>query len=151
MAQGFVYLCAVVDWASRRVLAHRVSITMDTDFCVQAVEEAIAKHGRPEIFNTDQGSQFTSMAFTSVLHREKIAISMDGRGAWRDNVFVERLWRSVKYEEVYLRAYGSVSEARSSIGRYLTFYNGQRPHSSLDGKTPDQVYFNQPMPEAVAA
>ena len=109
------------------------------------MEEALARFGAPDIFNTDQGSQFTSMAFTSVLLREKIKISMDGRGAWRDNVFVERLWRSVKYEEVYLRAYGSVSEARTSIGRYLTFYNGRRPHSSLDRKTPDHVYSNQPL------
>ena len=145
MARGFVYLIAIVDWFSRRVLAWRLSITLETDFCIEALEEALTRFGSPEIFNTDQGSQFTSMAFTSVLHREKIAISMDGRGAWRDNVFVERLWRSVKYEEVYLRAYGSVSEARASLGRYLTFYNGRRPHSSLDRKTPDHVYFNQPL------
>jgi putative transposase len=145
MARGFVYLIAIVDWFSRRVLSWRLSITLETDFCIEALEEALARFGPPEIFNTDQGSQFTSMAFTSVLHREKIAISMDGRGAWRDNVFVERLWRSVKYEEVYLRAYGSVSEARASLGRYLTFYNGRRPHSSLDRKTPDQAYFNQPL------
>jgi putative transposase len=122
-----------------------LSITLETDFCIEALEEALARFGAPEIFNTDQGSQFTSMAFTAVLQREKIAISMDGRGAWRDNVFVERLWRSVKYEEVYLRAYGSVSEARASIGRYLAFYNGRRPHSSLDRRTPDHVYFNQPL------
>ena len=145
MARGFVYLIAIVDWFSRRVLAWRLSITLETDFCIEALEEALARFGSPEIFNTDQGSQFTSMAFTSVLHRENVAISMDGRGAWRDNVFVERLWRSVKYEEVYPRAYGSVSEARASIGRYLTFYNGRRPHSSLDRKTPDHVYFNQPL------
>ena len=145
MARGFVYLIAIVDWFSRRVLAWRLSITLETDFWIEALEEALARFGSPEIFNTDQGSQFTSMAFTSVLHRENVAISMDGRGAWRDNVFVERLWRSVKYEEVYLRAYGSVSEARASIGRYLTFYNGRRPHSSLDRKTPDHVYFNQPL------
>ena len=145
MARGFVYLIAIVDWFSRRVLSWRLSITLETDFCIEALEEALARFGAPEIFNTEQGSQFTSMAFTSVLHREKIAISMDGRGAWRDNVFVERLWRSVKYEEVYLRAYGSVSEARTSIGRYLTFYNGRRPHSSLDRKTPDHVHFNQPL------
>ena len=145
MARGFVYLIAIVDWFSRRVLAWRLSITLETDFCIEALEEALARFGAPEIFNTDQGSQFTSMAFTSVLHREKIAISMDGRGAWRDNVFVERLWRSVKYEEVYLRAYSSVSDARTSIGRYLTFYNGRRPHSSLDRKTPDHVCFNQPL------
>ena len=145
MARGFVYLIAIVDWFSRRVLTWRLSITLETDFCIEALEEALTRFGAPEIFNTDQGSQFTSMAFTSVLHREKIAISMDGRGAWRDNVFVERLWRSVKYEEVYLRAYGSVSEARASLGRYLTFYNGRRPHSSLDRKPPDHVYFNQPL------
>ena len=145
MARGFVYLVAIVDWFSRRVLAWRLSITLTTDFCIEALEEALARFGKPDIFNTDQGSQFTSIAFTAVLHREKIAISMDGRGAWRDNVFVERLWRSVKYEEVYLRAYASVSEARSSIGRYLTFYNTRRPHSSLDRKTPDQAYFNQPL------
>jgi putative transposase len=145
MARGFVYLVAIVDWFSRRVLAWRLSITLTTDFCIEALEEALARFGKPDIFNTDQGSQFTSIAFTSVLLREKIAISMDGRGAWRDNVFVERLWRSVKYEEVYLRAYASVSDARSSIGRYLTFYNSRRPHSSLDRKTPDQAYFNQPL------
>ena len=145
MARGFVYLIAIVDWFSRRVLSWRLSITLETDFCIEALEEALTRFGAPEIFNTDQGSQFTSMAFTSVLHREKIAISMDGRGAWRDNVFVERLWRSVKYEEVYLRAYGSVSEARTSLGRYLTFYNGRRPHSSLVRQTPDHVYSNQPL------
>jgi putative transposase len=145
MARGFVYLIAIVDWFSRRVLSWRLSITLETDFCIEALEEALTRFGAPDIFNTDQGSQFTSMAFTSVLHREKIAISMDGRGAWRDNVFVERLWRSVKYEEVYLRAYGSVSDARASLGQYLTFYNGRRPHSSLDRKTPDHVYFNRPL------
>jgi putative transposase len=142
MARGFVYLAAVVDWFTRRVLAWRVSITMEADFCIEAVEEALAKHGKPEIFNTDQGSQFTSLPFTGLLLKHGIAISMDGRGAWRDNVFVERLWRSVKYEEVYLRAYDSVAEARASIGRYMTFYNGRRPHSSLDARTPDQAYFN---------
>ena len=141
MRRGFVYLAAVVDVFSRRVLAHRVSITMETAFCVEALEEALAKHGRPEIFNTDQGSQFTSLDFTGVLLDANIAISMDGKGAWRDNVFVERLWRTVKYEEVYLRAYDSVPQARSSISRYLTFYNGRRPHSSLDGRTPDEAYF----------
>jgi putative transposase len=141
MRRGFVYLAAVVDVASRRVLSHRVSITMEAAFCVEALEEALAKHGRPEIFNTDQGSQFTSLDFTSVLLDAKVSISMDGKGAWRDNVFVERLWRSVKYEEVYLRAYDSVSDARASIGRYLAFYNERRPHSSLDGRTPDEAYF----------
>lgn len=150
MARGFVYLVAIVDWFSRKVLAHRVSITMEADFCVEALEEALARYGKPEIFNTDQGSQFTSLAFTSVLRRENIAISMDGRGAWRDNVVVERLWRSVKYEEVYLRAYAAVSEARASIGRYLAFYNARRPHSSLAAKTPDQAYFDN-LPLAMAA
>jgi putative transposase len=150
MAKGFVYLVAIVDWFSRQVLSHRVSITMDADFCVEALEEALARYGKPEIFNTDQGSQFTSQAFTSVLQREEVAISMDGRGAWHDNVVVERLWRSVKYEEVYLRAYLGVSEARGSIGRYLAFYNGRRPHSSLAAKTPDQVYFDN-LPVAMAA
>lgn len=142
MRRGFVYLTAVVDVASRRVLAHRVSITMEAEFCVEALKEALAKHGRPEIFNTDQGSQFTSIDFTSVLLDAKIAISMDGKGAWRDNVFVERLWRSVKYEEVYLHAYDSVSEARASITKYLAFYNERRPHSSLDARTPDEAYFD---------
>jgi putative transposase len=150
MARGFVYLTAVVDWYSRRVLSHRVSITMDADFCVEALEEALARHGRPEIFNTDQGSQFTSADFTGVLLDKAIAISMDGKGAWRDNVFVERLWRSVKYEEVYLRAYHTVSEARASIARYFGFYNGRRPHSSLDRKTPDRAYFDR-MPQTMAA
>jgi putative transposase len=141
MARGFVYLAVVLDWFSRRVLAWRLSITMEATFCVETLEDALARHGKPEIFNTDQGSQFSGVAFTGVLIKNKIAISMDGKGAWRDNVFVERLWRSVKYEEVYLRAYDSVSEARASIGRYLDFYNGRRPHSSLDGITPDQAYF----------
>ena len=145
MARGFVYLTAVVDWFTRRVLSHRVSITMEADFCVEALEEALAKHGKPEIFNSDQGSQFTSEDFTRVLIGNKIAISMDGKGAWRDNVFVERLWKSVKYEEVYLRAYDSVGEARASLGRYLEFYNSRRPHSSLDRQTPDEAYFDRPL------
>jgi putative transposase len=131
MARGFVYLAAVVDWFSRRVLAWRLSITLEVDFCLEAVEEALARYGRPEIFNTDQGSQFTSTAFTGLLLDNTIAISMDGRGAWRDNVFVERLWRSVKYEEVYLRAYDSVGEARASLGRYLDFYNRASEHPSV--------------------
>ena len=142
MARGFVYLAAVVDWCTRRVLSWRLSITMEVDFCIEAVEEALVRHGRPDIFNTDQGSQFTSIAFTGLLAGNAIAISMDGRGAWRDNIFVERLWRSVKYEEVYLHAYDSVAEARSGLGRYLTFYNTRRPHSSLDARTPDDAYFN---------
>ena len=151
MARGFVYLAAVVDWFSRRVLAWRLSITLSADFCVEALEEALDRHGRPDIFNSDQGSQFTGLEFTQVLKDAEIAISMDGKGAWRDNVFVERLWRSVKYEEVYLRAYSGVSEARASIGRYLCFYNGTRPHSSLGGRTPDKAYLNQPTPIPAAA
>ncbi len=141
MAKGFVYLAAVLDWFSRRVLSWRLSITMEAAFCVEALEEALAKHGKPQIFNTDQGSQFTGTAFTGVLIKNDIAISMDGKGAWRDNVFVERLWRTVKYEEVYLHAYESVPDARASIGRYLDLYNHRRPHSSLDGMTPDQAYY----------
>jgi putative transposase len=150
MARGFVYLAAVVDWFSRRVLAWRLSITLEVAFCIEALEEGLARFGRPKIFNTDQGSQFTSHDFTSVLLKNEIAISMDGKGAWRDNVFVERLWRSIKYEEVYLRAYDSVAEARASIGRYLAFYNGRRPHSSLDRRTPDQAYFTR-LPQLAAA
>jgi putative transposase len=142
MAKGFVYLAVVLDWATRRVLSWRVSITMEAAFCVETLEDALVRHGKPQIFNTDQGSQFTGAAFTGVLAAHDIKISMDGKGAWRDNVFVERLWRSVKYEEVYLRAYDTVSEARQSIGRYLDLYNSRRPHSSLDGRTPDQAYFD---------
>ena len=149
MARGFVYLAAIIDWYSRRVLAWRVSITMDTAFCIEAVEEAIARHGTPEIFNTDQGSQFTSTEFVGLLQRHDIAISMDGKGCWRDNVFIERLWKSVKYEDVYLRAYDSVSHARQSLGRYFDFYNTRRPHTALDRQTPDRVYFQlQPVPKA---
>ena len=151
MARGFVYLAAVIDWFSRRVLAWRLSITLTADFCIEALGEALARHGRPDIFNTDQGSQFTSVEFIKVLKNAEITISMDGKGAWRDNVFVERLWRTVKYEEVYLRAYATVSEARSSIGRYFGFYNGTRPHSSLNGQTPDRAYFNQLTPIPAAA
>jgi putative transposase len=150
MARGFVYLAAVVDWFSRRVLAWKLSITLETEFCIDAVREALARHGKPGIFNTDQGSQFTSVAFTGLLAEQKIAISMDGRGAWRDNVFVERLWRTVKYEEVYLRAYDSVSDARASLGRYLDFYNSRRPHSSLGARTPEQAYLDH-MPQVLAA
>jgi putative transposase len=141
MAKGFVYLAVVLDWFSRRVLSWRLSITMEASFCVAALEEALARHGKPEIFNTDQGSQFTGAAFTGVLAANGIAISMDGKGAWRDNVFVERLWRTVKYEEVYLHAYETVADARASIGWYLDLYNRRRPHSSLDGMTPDQAYY----------
>src|SRR3977135_3632865 len=148
MARGFVSLAVLLDCARGR--GGRLSITMEASFCVEALEDALVRHGKPEVFNTDQGSQFTGTAFTGVLANNDIAISMDGKGAWRDNVFVERLWRSVKYEEVYLRAYDGVSEARSSIGRYLDFYNGRRPHSSLDGATPDQAYFT-PLPFRMAA
>ena len=150
MARGFVYLAAVIDWYSRRVLAWRVSISMDAAFCIEAVEEAIARHGTPEIFNTDQGSQFTSLVFTELLRSHGIAISMDGKGSWRDNVFIERLWKSVKYEEVYLHAYDSVSHARQSLDRYFDFYNRRRPHSALERRTPDAVYF-QPLPLPKAA
>jgi putative transposase len=151
MARGFVYLVAIVDWFSRRVLAWRLSITLSADFCVEALEEALAGHGKPEILNADQGSQFTSADFVKVLKDAEIAISMDGRGAWRDNVFVERLWRTIKYEEVYLRAYGGVTEARASIGRYIGFYNGTRPHSSLGGRRPDQAYVDLATPIPAAA
>ena len=149
MARGFVYLAAVVDWHTRRVMSWRLSITMTTDFCLEALEDAIHRHGKPEIFNTDQGSQFTSEAFTGLLKQHGIRISMDGKGCWRDNVFVERLWRSIKYEEVYLKAYDSVTHARESLGRYIRFYNSVRPHSSLDRRTPDEVYFKlQALPAA---
>ena len=140
MARGFVYLVAIMDWYSRRVLSWRVSNTMDVSFCIDALEEAIERHGAPEIFNTDQGSQFTSEAFTGVLKAHDIRISMDGKGRWVDNVFVERLWRSVKYEEVYLKAYDSIGEARASLGDYFTFYNAERRHQSLERRTPDSVY-----------
>ncbi|HET7300322.1 MAG TPA: IS3 family transposase [Oleiagrimonas sp.] len=151
MARGFVYLAAVVDWYSRRVLSWRLSITLDTAFCVEAVEEALQRYGKPEIFNTDQGCQFTSEAFTDLLKQHGIGISMDGKGCWRDNVFVERLWKTIKYEEVYLKAYDTVSLARQSLAHYIDFYNARRPHSRLDRHTPDQVYFNQPLPMPKAA
>jgi len=141
MKRGFVYLFAVMDWASRRVLSWRLSNTLTTDFCIEAIQEAMHRHGTPEIFNTDQGSQFTSTEFTQLLKANGIAISMDGRGQWRDNVFVERLWKSIKYEEVYLHAYETMGAAKSGIGRYLDFYNSHRPHSALDGNTPDAFYF----------
>jgi putative transposase len=151
MARGFVYLVAVVDRFNRRVLAWRLSITMEVGFCIEAVEEAIARYSCPEIFNSDQGRQFTSIAFTKVLKDRDIEISMDGRGAWKDNVFVERLWRSIKYEEICLRAYDSVPDARPGIGRYLSFCNAKRPHSSHERKTPDLAYFNALQPIPVAA
>jgi putative transposase len=150
MKRGFVYLTVVLDWATRRVLSWRLSNSMTADFCVEALEEAIQHYGRPEIMNTDQGSQFTGSEFISTLVANGIAISMDGKGCWRDNVFVERLWKSVKYEEVYLRAYDSVSEAKSNLARYLAFYNQRRPHRSLDGQTPDHVYFTT-LPHVAAA
>ena len=150
MRRGFVYLVAIMDWATRKVLAHRVSISMSTDFCVEALDEAIAKYGRPEIFNTDQGSQFTSAEFTGVLKANEIRISMDGKGRWVDNVFVERLWRSVKYDHVYLHAYESVSDAKQQLATYFNFYNTRRPHSSLGGYTPDMTYFKSQPIEQVA-
>ncbi len=140
MKKGFLYLVAIMDWYSRKVLSFRLSNTMDTDFCVAALEEALKKHGIPAIFNTDQGSQFTSFAFTDVLQANGIRISMDGRGRWLDNVFIERLWRSLKYECVYLHAYETGSEARAGIGTWITFYNSIRPHSKLGGITPDMCY-----------
>ena len=150
MARGFVYLAAVVDWFSRKILSWKLSIAMDVSFCLEAVEEALSMNEKPEIFNTDQGSQFTGEAFTGQLKKSNIAISMDGKGCWRDNVFVERIWRTIKYEEVYLRAYDSVHDARTSLGKYIEFYNHTRPHSSLKGKTPNQVHNNR-LPEAMAA
>ncbi len=141
MARGFLYLVAVMDWHSRKVLAWRLSNTMTADFCVTALEEALACFGPPAIFNTDQGSQFTSIAFTDVLHNAGIRISMDGKGRWLDNVFIERLWRTLKYEEIYLRAYDTVAAASAGIGQYLGFYNARRTHQALGRLTPDEVYF----------
>jgi putative transposase len=149
MAGGFVYLAAVIDWYSRRVLAWRVSISMEAAFCIEAVEEALARHGAPEIFNTDQGSQFTSADIIGLLSKHEIAISMDGKGCWRDNVFIEGPWKSVKYEEVYLRAYETVGDAKQSLGRHFDFYSTRRPNSALDRKTPEKVYYiSQPLPKA---
>jgi putative transposase len=150
MRRGFLYLAAVLDWATRRVLAWRLSNTMTVDFCLDALDSAIRDFGPPEILNTDQGSQFTGTAFVGVVQQHGIRLSMDGRGAWRDNLFVERLWKSVKYEEVYLHAYDSVTEARERLARYFTFYNQGRPHSALDGQTPDMVYFGL-LPQREAA
>ncbi len=151
MRRGFLYLIAVIDWYSRKILSWRLSNTMTTDFCLDAVRDAILRYGKPEIFNTDQGSQFTSHEFTQLLKDNEIRISMDGKGCWRDNVFVERLWKSVKYEEVYLKAYDSVSDAKANLGVYLGFFNTRRPHQSLDGKTPDAIYFAGLPQEAIAA
>jgi putative transposase len=141
MARGFCYLVAIMDWASRRVMAWRLSNTLDASFCTEALEEAIMKYGTPEIFNTDQGSQFTSEAFTEILDTHSIRISMDSRGRWMDNVFVERLWRSVKYEEVYLKSYSTLAEARRELAGYFEFYNERRRHQGLDDRTPDEVYW----------
>ena len=142
MARGFCYLVAIMDWASRKVLAWRLSNTLDASFCVEAVQEAIARYGVPDIFNTDQGSQFTSDAFIGILESYGISISMDGKGRWMDNVFIERLWWSVKYQDVYLKAYGSIAEARKGLREYFEFYNTQRRHQSLDRRTPDDVYWS---------
>lgn len=140
MQRGFLYLVAVMDWASRKVLAWRLSNTMDTEFCIEALEDALAKHGKPEIFNSDQGSQFTSPRFTGILKEAGVKISMDGKGRWMDNVFIERLWRSLKYECVYLLAFENGTEARNGIGAWMKFYDAQRPHSSHAGLTPDEAY-----------
>ena len=141
MAKGFLYLVAIIDWYSRKVLSWQLSNTLDADLCIEALQQALATYGQPEIFNTDQGCQFTSEAFTSVLQAHGIRISMDGKGRWVDNVFVERLWRSLKYEEIYLKAYESTAQARASIGRYMAFFNTERRHQSLERRTPDTVYF----------
>jgi putative transposase len=151
MQRGFLYLVAIMDWASRKVLAWRLSNTMDAEFCVAALEEAIARYGRPDIFNTDQGSQFTSFAFTRTLKGADIRISMDGRGRWMDNVFIERLWRSLKYECVFLNAFDTGSEAGNGISRWIGYYNADRPHSALGGRTPDEVYATQVNEEKLAA
>ena len=151
MARGWVYLVAVLDWYSRRVLAHRVSITMEADFCVEALNDAVARYGAPEIVNTDQGSQFSSADFVEAVAKCGARQSMDGRGRWVDNVFVERLWRSVKYEEVYLKAYDNVGDARTALARYFAFYNVGRPHQAHGGTTPDMVYFHSLPPQALAA
>ena len=151
MRRGFAFLIAVLDWYSRRVLSWRLSNTLTTDFCIEAVEEAMRFYGRPDILNTDQGSQFTSTEFTGILSLNGIRISMDGKGCWRDNVFVERLWRTIKYEHVYLHAYGSMDDANAHLKEYLEFYNSIRPHRSLDGRTPDAVYYEDAGTERNAA
>ena len=141
MAQGFAYLVAILDLYSRKVLSLRVSNALSTDFCVEALEEALTRYGTPEIFNTDQGSQFTAEDFTQVLVAKGVRVSMDGKGRWVDNVFVERLWRSVKYEDIYLHAYESVRQLKSALACYFEFYNVRRPHQSLGYRTPDEIYF----------
>jgi putative transposase len=140
MRRGFLYLVAIMDWATRKVLSWRVSNTMDVEFCLEALEEALARFGKPEIFNTDQGSQFTSPRFTTMLQDAKIRISMDGRGRWMDNVFIERLWRSLKYECVYLHAFETGSELRAGLSQWIGYYNARRPHSTLGGRTPNEAY-----------
>jgi putative transposase len=144
MRRGFLYLVAVMDWASRKVLAWRVSNTMDAEFCIEALEEAMARYGRPEIFNTDQGGQFTSPRFTGVLTGAGVRVSMDGRGRWMDNIFIERLWRSLKYECVYLHAFETGSELRAGLARWIGYYNAARPHSALGGRTPDEAHAGSP-------
>jgi putative transposase len=151
MRRGFLYLVAIMDWASRKVLSWRLSNTMEADFCVAALDEAMARYGKPDIFNTDQGSQFTSFAFTNLLRNAKICISMDGRGRWMDNVFIERLWRSLKYECVFLNAFETGSEARAGIGRWIGYYNAERPHSTFGGRTPDENYAMDATTEKLAA
>lgn len=146
MRKGFLYLVAAMDWYSRKVLSWRLSNSLDTEFCVAALKEALAKYGKPEIFNTDQGSQFTSLEFTELLKDAGVKISMDGKGRWRDNVMVERLWRSLKYEDVYLKAYETGSEARNGIGNWIRRYNEERPHSSLEDRTPFEAYWKLPCP-----
>jgi len=151
LARGFCYLVAVMDWASRRVLAWRLSNTLDASFCIEALQEALERYDAPRIFNSDQGSQFTCEGFTDLLRSHEVAISMDGRGRWMDNIFIERLWRSVKYEEVYLKAYENLSEARRELRDYFEFYNLQRKHQGLDGRTPDEVYWSTLPTEQAAA
>ena len=151
LARGFCYLTAIMDWASRRVLAWRLSNTLDAGFCIEALEEALERYDAPQIFNTDQGSQFTCEGFTSVLAAHGVAISMDGRGRWLDNVFIERLWRSVKHEEVYLKAYENLVEARRELGAYFHFYNHRRRHQGLNDRTPDEVYSSTLRPQQAAA
>ena len=142
MARGFCYLVAVMDWTSRKVLSFRLSNTLDTSFCIEALEEALRKYGTPDIFNTDQGSQFTSLEFTDILTNRNIRISMDGQGRWRDNVFIERLWKTVKYNEVYLKAYESITHARKELAKFFDRYNTRRPHQGLNDRTPDEVYWS---------
>ena len=142
MARGFCYLVAVMDWASRKVLSFRLSNTLDASFCIEALEEALRKYGTPDIFNTDQGSQFTSLEFTDILANHNIKISMDGQGRWRDNIFIERLWKTVKYQEVYLKAYESISHGRKELTKFFDRYNMRRPHQGLNDRTPDEVYWS---------